>query len=158
MLKVGEAAPEFEVQDQDGRAVRLSDYRGKWLVLYFYPRDMTLGCTKEAIGFRDMKRRLEAIGADVLGISTDAEDAHRHFVAKCSLNFRLLVDPGRKVCRAYGALGPITGFLDTASRLTYVIDPQGKVALTYRFVNPLNHAVKVVNDIERAQADRKDAH
>jgi len=158
MLKVGEAAPGFEAQDQDGRLVRLSDYRGKWLVLYFYPRDMTLGCTKEAIGFRDVKKRLDSLNADVLGISTDAEAAHRHFTAKCSLNFRLLVDPDRKVCRAYGALGPITGFLDTASRLTYVIDPQTKVALTYRFVNPLNHAMKVVNDIEHAQADRKSAH
>lgn len=155
MLRVGEPAPGFETRDQDGRAVRLSDFRGKWLVLYFYPRDMTLGCTKEAMGFRDVKNRIHALGAEVLGVSTDAADAHRNFVSKCSINFPLLVDPERRICRAYGALGPISGFLDQATRITYIIGPDGRVALSYRFVNPLSHAPRVLADLERLQSERK---
>ena len=115
---------------------------------------MTLGCTKEAIGFRDIKPRLDAVGATIVGVSTDDAPAHRHFTAKCSLNFPLLVDPERRICREYGALGPIGGFLDQASRITYLVDPDGRVARFYRFVNPFGHAVNVVADIERLASER----
>jgi peroxiredoxin Q/BCP len=138
--------------------VTLAGFRGRWLVLYFYPRDLTPGCTKEAIGFRDVKARLDAAGASVVGISTDEAEAHRHFQEKCSLNFPLLVDHGRAICREYHALGPIGGLLDTASRITYVIDPDGVVARAYRFVNPVSHAIKVVSDVERLASGRSQGH
>jgi thioredoxin-dependent peroxiredoxin len=123
-LTEGMAAPDFELPDQEGRAVRLSQFRGQPVVVYFYPKDDTKGCTAEACAFRDDTPRFEAAGAVVLGISDDSEDSHRRFAAKYQLGFTLLSDKGGKVRKLFGVkktLGIIPG------RVTYVIDREGIV-------------------------------
>ena len=105
MPAVGDDAPTFTLTDQAGGEVRLSDLRGKWVVLYFYPRDDTPGCTKEACGFRDSWKEIQKLGAVVLGVSPDGEAAHQKFIAKYKLPFTLLSDPDKKVMTRYGAFG-----------------------------------------------------
>ena len=104
-MEVGTLAPDFALPDQEGRTHRLSDYRGRWVVLYFYPKDDTPGCTKEACGFRDQMGSLKALDAVVLGVSADDVESHKRFAEKYGLNFPLLADPERKVIRACGAWG-----------------------------------------------------
>ena len=148
MLREGQPAPDFAAADQEGHPVRLEAFRGRWLILYFYPKDMTLGCTREAIGFRDVKERLDSLGASLVGVSTDDAAAHRHFTHRCRLNFPLLVDPTRKMCRDYHAFGPLGDIIDKSSRITYIINPEGIIVKAYRFVNPMNHAQTVLRDLQ----------
>lgn len=142
-LAVGDPAPAFELVDQDGELRRLADYRGRWVVLYFYPRDDTPGCTAEACNFRDDVPRLRQLGAQVLGVSMDSRESHAAFAAKHHLPFPLLADRDGRVARAYGAffgLGP----LRFARRHTFLIDPEGRVARVYRKVKPGSHSDEVV--------------
>lgn len=155
MLYVGETAPGFELRDQTGAVRALSDSRGSWTVLYFYPKDDTAGCTKEACGFRDALPGFEGLGAVVYGVSADDEDSHQAFAEKFSLTFPLLVDTDMRVIRAYGAYGDKVvndevrqGIL----RLTYVIDPDGRVARTWRVTDPEAHAAEVRAAIEELSA------
>jgi thioredoxin-dependent peroxiredoxin len=146
MLEVGDRAPAFELQDQDGKAHSLDGYRGRWLVLYFYPKDDTPGCTKEACGFRDASDGLAALDAAVVGVSADDASAHQKFARKYELNFPLLVDPDRAVLEAYGAWAEKQMYGKRymgVARITYLIDPEGVVAKVWPKVKADGHADEV---------------
>ena len=155
MLNVGSAAPDFALPDQDGRVRRLSDERGAWVVLYFYPKDDTPGCTTEACGFRDAMSELGDLDAVVMGVSADEEASHKEFAAKYGLNFPLLADVDREVIDAYGAWGekerPTGERFEGILRVTYLIDPQGKVAQTWNVTEPETHAAEVRDALARHQ-------
>ncbi len=145
ILAPGTKAPEFQGTDQDGQLVRLSDYGGRPVVLYFYPADMTTGCTMEACAFRDERDEFQNLGAVVLGVSTQDAASHREFRAKHNLNFPLIADPSKDICRAYNALG----LLGVAKRVTYVIGPDGTIVDSFKSINPKPHverALRVVRE------------
>ncbi len=153
-MQVGDQAPDFALPDQEGRIHRLSDYRGRWVVLYFYPKDDTPGCTKEACGFRDEKGRLEELGAVVLGVSADGVESHRLFAEKYRLNFPLLADPGRQAIQAYGAWGKknLYGKVhEGVLRQTFLIDPEGRIAHIWPKVDPEGHAEEVAQVLQGLQ-------
>jgi len=145
---VGSQAPEFKLQDQDGAWHNLSDYRGSWLALYFYPRDDTPGCTTEACNFRDSKFAYEAIGAKVVGVSVDDVESHKAFEEKYKLPFTLLADPEGKTCAEYGVLRDYK-LAKIAARQTFIIDPDGNIAKHYEDVDPETHSSEVLADLER---------
>lgn len=129
-LEEGTKAPDFSGKDQNGNTVKLSDFKGKKLVLYFYPKDDTPGCTKEACSFRDHYKKLQKEGYAILGVSADSEAKHQKFIEKYDLPFPLLSDPNKEVIEAYGAWG-LKKFMgreyEGIIRMTYVIDEQGKI-------------------------------
>ena len=139
----GQAAPAFTLPSQDGSPISLEQYRGKWVVLYFYPKDMTTGCTIEAHKFQDALPQLEAKNAVVLGVSVDNLDSHKQFCAKDGLTFHLLSDTEHKVVSEYGSLGGFGGMV-MASRNTFLIDPKGNIAKVWVKVNPTNAASDVL--------------
>jgi thioredoxin-dependent peroxiredoxin len=139
----GQKAPGFTLPSQDGTPISLDEYRGKWVVLYFYPKDMTTGCTIEAHKFQDALPQLEAKNAVVLGVSVDTTDSHKQFCAKDGLTFHLLADPDHKVVSEYGSLGGFNGMV-IANRNTFLIDPHGKIAKVWVKVNPNNAASDVL--------------
>ena len=149
-LEVGSPAPSFELLDQKNTSHRLKDYQGKWIVLYFYPKDDTPGCTKEACAFRDDVAVLQSLNTQVFGVSVDNTDSHAKFAKKYSLQFPLLADAGGKVAKNYGSLTKI-GPLKLAKRHTFIIDPNGKIARIYRKVNPTVHSGEVIDDIKQLQ-------
>lgn len=139
MIDVGQSAPDFTLPDENGDLVRLSDLRGRKVVLYFYPKDDTSGCTAQACGFRDAYERIEAVGALVLGVSPDDGAAHRKFIAKFGLPFRLLVDADHAVATAYGAWGEKQMYgrsYEGIIRSHFVIDEQGRVTQARIKVSP----------------------
>ena len=151
-LKVGDKAPAFSLKDTNGKTVKLSDFKGKKVVLYFYPRDMTPGCTKEACGFRDDYAVLRKRGVEVVGVSADNQASHQKFTEAYSLPFTLLSDPDHSVMDAYGAWGEknmygkkITGVL----RSTVVIDEAGKIAHIFRKVKTDTHSQDVIKVLEK---------
>jgi thioredoxin-dependent peroxiredoxin len=150
MPKVGDTAPEFSLPDQDGTMHALSEYRGKWVLLYFYPKDDTPGCTKEACAIRDNQSQFNDQGTVVLGVSVDSVASHRKFADKYGLPFTLLADEGKKVVEAYGVWGKkqFAGreYMGT-SRTSFLIDPAGKVAKVYEAVKPEPHASEVLSDL-----------
>lgn len=121
-VKEGAPAPDFTLPDQDGKPVTLSSFRGQWVVLYFYPKDDTPGCTKEACNFRDDISKFRAADVEILGVSTDPVASHQVFAQKYQLNFPLLADDKKEVAQLYGALNPEKGY---AKRMTYLIDKAG---------------------------------
>lgn len=149
MLKVGDLAPAFSTSAIIGEQtvpVRLIDYRGHKVVLYFYPKDNTPGCTKEACAFRDGYAKLQSWGIALLGCSIDAETSHRAFAAKYGLPFPLLLDPDNKIAKAYGAANGIP-ILGLDRRITYVIGEDGHILKVYPSVDPAKHAVEIVRDL-----------
>lgn len=142
----GSFAPSFKVADQTGSERRLEDWRGRWLVLYFYPKDETSGCTAEAIAFRDAQGALKALNAEVAGVSLDDVASHRGFAGNHQLNFTLLADTDGKVARSYGALFNL-GVIKFAKRVSFIIDPDGRVAKVYPEVNAARHAQQVLADL-----------
>ena len=146
--KAGEAAPDFNLPDQEGKPHRLSDYAGKWLVLYFYPKDDTPGCTQEACAFRDDLHKLTALGAQVVGISVDDSESHAEFAKKYHLPFPLLADKTAEVAAKYGALTNL-GLIKFAKRYTFLIDPQGKVAKVYMKVETSKHSTEIIEDLKK---------
>lgn len=145
--KVGSFAPDFDLLDQNGKQQRLKDYSGKWVVLYFYPKDDTPGCTKEACNFRDDYFRIRGLGAVVMGVSLDDVSSHKEFAEKYHLPFSLLSDSKKVVAEAYNVLrgfGPVS----YSSRQTFIIDPEGKIAKHYENVRPRQHATEIVNDLK----------
>lgn len=150
-IAVGKAAPEFKLYDQNEQLHNLADYAGKWVILYFYPKDDTPGCTIEACKFRDDYQRIKSLGAEIIGISLDSTDSHASFASAHKLPFPLLSDPGGKVAKLYGclfALGP----LKLARRNTFLIDPKGKIAKIYREVDPRQHSEQIINDLQQLQS------
>lgn len=144
-------APNFTLHDSDGVAHSLQDYAGKWLVLYFYPKDDTPGCTAEACGFRDARDELTDLGANVVGISKDDASAHEKFKAKYNLNFTLLSDPDGKVIEAYGAWGPKMFGKLGIQRKTFLVDPNGMVQKVYGRVTPDGHNKQVIEELKGLQ-------
>jgi peroxiredoxin Q/BCP len=143
MPAVGQSAPTFTLPSQTGEAISLDSYRGKWVVLYFYPKDMTTGCTIEAHKFQDALPQFDAKNAVILGVSVDTVDSHKQFCTKDSLTFHLLADPDHKVVSAYGSLGGFAG-ITIANRNTFLIDPHGKIAQEWVKVNPNTAASDVL--------------
>lgn len=143
-------APAFKLIDQQGIEHSLKQYLGSWVILYFYPKDMTSGCTKEACDFRDNLNRLKTNGAVVLGISADSQKRHQKFVEKESLNFPLLADEDHKVCLAYGVWQrkKMMGHeFDGIVRTTLIINPKGEIAKRYDKVKVAGHVDEVLKDI-----------
>lgn len=146
MINVGDPAPSFQLNDQHGTVHTLQQYAGRWVVLYFYPKDDTPGCTKEACSFRDDRANLEALGASVLGVSADDTASHAAFSSKYSLNFPLLADPDRQCITAYGAWGKKNMYgkeYEGVMRYTYLISPAGQIAHIWKKVNTEEHAQEV---------------
>jgi peroxiredoxin Q/BCP len=144
---VGEAAPAFRLQDQNNEWHTLEQYQGKWLVLYFYPKADTPGCTTEACEFRDNIFAYEEIGAEVIGVSLDDVPSQAAFAEKYSLPFPLLSDAQQVVATAYGVLGSF-GTMQVAKRETFIINPQGQVAKHYATVDPAAHSAEVLADLK----------
>ena len=151
-LSENDIAPDFELPDQDGKKHRLSDYRGHWVLLYFYPRDNTPGCTLEACAIRDAWSEFKAKDVVVLGVSTDSIGSHKKFETKHSLPFTLLADEEKKVVKVYDVWAPkkLLGreFLGT-KRTSFLIDSSGKIAKVYLGVKPAVHADEVLRDYEK---------
>lgn len=150
-LKVGSKAPAFKLPDQDGKEHSLSDYKGKWVLLYFYPKDDTPGCTKEACAIRDDFNNFEKIKAVVLGASCDSVKSHKKFQEKYQIPFTLLSDEGKTLVQAYGVWAEkkfmgrkYMGIL----RSSFLINPEGKIAKVYEGVKPADHAAEVLADLK----------
>jgi thioredoxin-dependent peroxiredoxin len=146
----GSSAPDFTLPSQEGTAVSLKDYRGKWVVLYFYPKDQTPGCSREAHNFQVDQPKYAERNAVVLGVSLDSVDSHKKFCAKEGLNFKLLADTEQKTTGAYGSLMNF-GVVKVAARHTFLIDPAGKVAKVYTSVDPLKHSAEVLAELDLLQ-------
>jgi peroxiredoxin Q/BCP len=143
---VGSVAPDFSLTTGDGSQVSLKDYRGKWVVLYFYPKDFTSGCTMEAKNFQRDLTKFDQTGATILGVSVDSAQSHKDFCAKEGLNFKLLADPDAKVSAEYGSTMDYKG-AKIAARNTFIIDPQGRIAKVYTGVKPADHSEQVLKDL-----------
>ena len=144
----GSAAPEFKLQSQEGKTVDLKDFRGQWVVLYFYPKDMTQGCTIEAHNFQRDLAQYQAKKAAILGVSADTTDSHQQFCTKESLTFKLLADPDKNVISAYGSLSPRG---PVAARNTFLIDPKGVIRKVYVGVKPDPHSAEVLAELAELQ-------
>jgi thioredoxin-dependent peroxiredoxin len=139
-------APHFTLTDQTGTARNLNDYAGKWVVLYFYPKDETSGCITEACSFRDSHEALLAKDAVVIGVSKDSPKSHAKFAAHYNLPFILLSDPHGEAMKPYGAWLPLL-----ARRMTFIINPEGKITREYPDVTPAEHGTQILADLEEAQ-------
>jgi thioredoxin-dependent peroxiredoxin len=148
---VGSAAPAFSLQDQTGATHTLASYAGKWLVVYFYPKDGTPGCTKQVCAYRDSIDKVRAAGAQVVGVSTDDVESHKKFAEEHQVPFPLLADVDRKMATAYGVLTSKFG-IEYARRDTFVIDPQGRVAKHYPNVDPEKNVAQVVAGLAQLTA------
>ena len=150
MPSAGQKAPTFTLPSQDGTPVSLDSYRGKWVVLYFYPKDMTQGCTIEAHNFQRDLPKFEAENAVILGVSVDTVDSHKQFCTKDGLTFHLLADPEHKVVDEYGSLGHFKD-LTIAMRNTFLIDPKGNIVKVWTKVDPNVHSGEVLEAIAAAK-------
>jgi thioredoxin-dependent peroxiredoxin len=152
--KVGTAAPEFQLTSNEGNQVSLKEYRGKWVVLYFYPKDFTSGCTLEAHNFQRDLEKYSAINAVILGVSVDTAELHKSFCAKEGLNFKLLSDPDAKTSEAYGSVMEYNGS-KLSARSTFIIDPEGKIAKVFAGVKPGGHSEEVLSALTALQGSSK---
>lgn len=143
MPTVGETAPNFTLPSQTGAPISLDSFRGKWVVLYFYPKDMTSGCTLEAHNFQQDQAKYHHLNAVVVGVSVDTVNSHKEFCAKDGLNFHLLSDTDKKVVAEYGSLGSFGAF-QIAKRNTFLINPHGKIVKEWVGVNPAHHSEEVL--------------
>ena len=146
----GSLAPEFTLTSQEGTPISLKEYRGKWVVLYFYPKDFTSGCTIEAHNFQRDQPHYRQRNVVVLGVSVDSADSHKQFCTKEGLNFKLLADTDHKVSSAYGSLTNF-GLVKFASRHTFIINPEGKVAKVFTEVDPNKHSEEVLAALAELQ-------
>lgn len=148
-------APDFSLPDQTGTMRSLKDYAGQWVVLYFYPKDSTPGCTTEACNFRDARDSIAELGnAVVIGVSKDSVKSHAKFAEKHKLNFTLLSDESHEMIEAYGSWG-VKKFMgreyEGIKRNTYIINPDGMIVKEYEGVNPAKHAAEIINDLQKLQ-------
>lgn len=144
--ETGQPAPDFSLTTGDGSQASLKDYKGKWVVLYFYPKDFTSGCTVEAKNFQRDLDKYQQTGAVILGVSVDTAQSHKDFCAKEGLNFKLLADPDGKVAAQYGSTMEYQG-AKMAARNTFLINPDGKIAKVYTGVKPAEHSEQVLKDL-----------
>lgn len=162
MLNIGDKAPDFSLPDENGKMVSLNDYAGKWLVVYFYPKDDTPGCTKEACDFTDNVNDFSNLNAEVVGISRDNAEKHQKFILKYDLNLTLLSDPDKSVHKAYGAWGMKKNYgkeIEGVIRSTFIVSPKGEIAALWRKVSVrakrksgvVKHADKVKQKLEELQ-------
>jgi len=142
----GTAAPDFSLATSDGSQVSLKDFKGKWVILYFYPKDMTSGCTMEAKNFQRDLAKYDQTGAVILGVSVDSPQSHKEFCTKEGLTFKLLADPEGKVSAQYGSTMQYQG-ATMAARNTFLINPEGKIAKVYTGVKPADHSEQVLKDL-----------
>lgn len=148
---VGETAPNFTLSNNDGQQVKLSDYRGKWVVLYFYPADFTSGCTLEAHNFQRDLDKFTALNAVILGVSVQSVDSHKKFCTKEGLRFHLLADTDHKVTGLYGSLRTYGPMGELAARNTFLINPAGKIVKVFTKVNPAIHSAQVQEALKAAE-------
>lgn len=154
MISENQPAPDFTLLDQDEQSHRLSDYKGTYVLVYFYPKDDTPGCTKEACMIRDVYQDFDKKGITVFGISADSPKSHKKFEEKYELPFRLLSDPDKKVIESFGALKNKSMFGKTflgIIRSSFLIDPQGNVARVYPKVDPATHAIEILKDFDELE-------
>lgn len=149
--QVGQPAPPFHALSDDGQSIDLLALRGRWVVLYFYPKASTPGCSIEAQRFEQALPEFGRAGAVVVGVSTDTEASQAKFRDQCNLSFPLLPDGEKTISRAYGVLVGLTGLLGVAARQTFLIDPQGTLAYHWKAVNPANHAAEVLRVLHEKQ-------
>lgn len=147
MPQAGQTAPDFTLPSQDGSQISLDSFHGKWVVLYFYPKDMTSGCTVEAHNFQRDQDKYEKAGAVVVGVSVDTPDSHKQFCTKEGLSFRLLADQDKKVVKQYGSLA----VYQMAKRNTFLIDPSGKIVKVWTGVDPAHHSEEVLAALTQMQ-------
>jgi len=154
LLEVGAKAPDFNVRDQNGNKVTLKAYRGKQLILYFYPKDDTPGCTREACAFRDHFAEFKKLGVEVLGVSVDSEKSHQSFAEKFKLPFTLLADTDKTMVNAFGVWGEKSmygrKYMGT-HRVTYLIDASGRIAAVFPKVKPDEHAREILEQIAKSK-------
>ena len=146
-------APDFDLKDSNGTRHQLADYAGKWVVLYFYPKDDTPGCTVEACSLRDARDDIAALGAEIIGISKDDASSHDKFKEKYTLNFTLLSDPEAKTINDYGAWGKKQFGREGILRKTFIISPDGQVVKAYGRVTPLGHGDQIIAELKSLQAN-----
>ena len=155
MIKEGTTAPAFKTTDADGETVNLKELKGQKVVLYFYPKDDTPGCTKEACSFRDASAAYKEKGIEVVGVSKDSVKSHKKFAEKYHLQFTLLSDESKAVIQAFGAWG-VKKFMgkeyEGTKRNSYLINPEGEIAKSYENVNPLTHSTEILRDFEAISA------
>lgn len=160
MLKVGRKAPLFALKDQDGNEQKLKSYIGQWNVLYFYPKDDTPGCTKEACVITDVYKDFKRLKVNVFGVSKDTVKSHKKFAEKYSLPFTLLSDPTMEMMNTYGALVMKKMYgkeVRGTNRITYIIAPDGKIVKVYPDVDPASHALELLKDLKALQKEAKAA-
>ncbi|MET0979646.1 MAG: peroxiredoxin [Candidatus Saccharimonadales bacterium] len=145
-------APDFKLTDARGDSHQLSDYAGKWVVLYFYPKDDTPGCTAEACSLRDARDDIAALGAEIIGVSKDDASSHDKFKEKYTLNFTLLSDPDAVAMNAYGAWGKKMFGKEGVLRKTFIISPDGQVVKVYGRVTPIGHGEQIIAELKALQA------
>ncbi len=151
-VQMGDPAPDFELKDQSGQLHSIEDYRGKWVALYFYPKDDTPGCTTEACEFRDNIFAFKNLDCQILGVSLDDEDSHKEFSEKYGLPFPLLADTSGTTADAYGVKSKYMG-MSVAKRQTFLIDPEGNIAKHYEKVDPDSHSKEVLADLKALGAE-----
>ena len=159
LVKQGQKAPHFALPDENGKMRTLSDARGSWLLLYFYPKDDTTGCTQEACSIRDDIPQFEKLDCVVYGVSADSEESHRKFREKYHLPFHLLSDPRKETLKEYGVWGKkkfMGREYDGIFRTSFLIDPAGKIAKVYEKVKPLMHVEEVLQDLDTLQHGKKE--
>jgi peroxiredoxin Q/BCP len=152
MQKLPYKAPDFSLPDENGKTTTLNDFKGKWVVLYFYPKDDTPGCTVQACSLRDARDDLQDLGASVIGISKDSTQSHDKFKAKHSLNFTLLSDESGRTIKDYGAWGKKMFGIEGIQRKTFIIDPNGIVQKVYGRAVPVGHGETVLNELKALQS------
>ncbi len=154
LLEPGASAPNFTLPSQEEKQVSLSQYKGKWVVLYFYPKDQTQGCTIEAHNFQEDQAKYDKENAAILGVSLDTVDSHKAFCTKENLTFKLLADPEHKVVDDYGVPVVAAGQWHVAKRVTFLISPKGKVVKVWPDVKVQNHSEEVLAAIKEAKASK----
>ncbi len=154
-LGIGIKAPDFSAEINGGSQIELKELLGKWLVLYFYPKDSTPGCTTEACDFRDNMERITSAGATVVGVSPDSVKSHDNFIAKKELNFTLIADPEKQICNLYDIIGEKKMYGKTymgVIRTTYIINPEGEIAYVFEKVKVKGHVDQVIEKIEELKS------